>query len=69
MFILCSFVVLVRSLALFLVPMPFVLGEDIAGLYASHAFVSLFCEPLHDKTNKISVLPAKTQISLGIHPV
>ena len=23
----------------------------------------------HDKTNKISVCPAKTQISLGIHPV
>ena len=27
------------------------------------------CEPRHDKTNKMSVRPAKTQISLGIHPV
>ena len=27
------------------------------------------CEPWHDKTNKMSVRPAKTQISLGIRPV
>ena len=27
------------------------------------------CEPPHDKTNKMTVRPAKTQISLGIHPV
>ena len=27
------------------------------------------CEPRHDKTNKVSVRPAKTQISLGIRPV
>ena len=26
-------------------------------------------EPPHDKTNKVAVRPAKTQISLGIHPV
>ena len=26
-------------------------------------------EPPHDKTNKMTVHPAKTQISLGIHPV
>ena len=26
-------------------------------------------EPRHDKTNKVSVCPAKTQISLGISPV
>ena len=26
-------------------------------------------EPRHDKTNKMSVHPAKTQISLGIRPV
>ena len=26
-------------------------------------------EPPHDKTNKVTVRPAKTQISLGIHPV
>ena len=27
------------------------------------------CEPPHDKTNKMTVRPAKTQISLGIRPV
>ena len=27
------------------------------------------CQPRHDKTNKMSVRPAKTQISLGIRPV
>ena len=26
-------------------------------------------EPRHDKTNRVSVRPAKTQISLGIRPV
>ena len=26
-------------------------------------------EPPHDKTNKMTVRPAKTQISLDIHPV
>ena len=26
-------------------------------------------EPQHDKTNKMSVRPAKTQISLGVRPV
>ena len=26
-------------------------------------------EPQHDKTNKMNVRPAKTQISLGIRPV
>ena len=26
-------------------------------------------EPRHDKTNKMSVRSAKTQISLGIHPI
>ena len=26
-------------------------------------------EPPHDKTNKMNVRPAKTQISLGIRPV
>ena len=31
--------------------------------------VQLTCEPPHDKTNKVAVRPAKTQISLGIRPV
>ena len=26
-------------------------------------------EPQHDKTNKVTIRPAKTQISLGMHPV
>ena len=29
----------------------------------------MITEPQHDKTNKMSVRPAKTQISLGIRPV
>ena len=29
----------------------------------------LLTEPPHDKTNKMTVRPAKTQISLGIRPV
>ena len=31
--------------------------------------VTTLYEPQHDKTNKMSVRPAKTQISLGIRPV
>ena len=30
---------------------------------------TMIIEPRHDKTNKMSVRPAKTQISLGIRPV
>ena len=33
------------------------------------AVVSCSFEPPHHKTNKITVRPAKTQISLGIRPV
>ena len=32
-------------------------------------FLSAIFEPRHDKTNKVTVRPAKTQISLGIRPV
>ena len=32
-------------------------------------FISLWPEPQHDKTNKMSVRPVKTQISLDIHQV
>ena len=31
--------------------------------------VYILHEPRHDKTNKMSVRPSKTQISLGIRPV
>ena len=34
-----------------------------------HPFDAATYEPRHDKTNKRSVRPAKTQISLGIRPV
>ena len=33
------------------------------------ALLSFIFEPPHDKTNKVAVCPAKTQISLGICPV
>ena len=35
----------------------------------SHVIWHTLYEPQHDKTNKVIVRPAKTQISLGIHPV
>ena len=35
----------------------------------SSLFTKVSFEPRHDKTNKMSVRPAKTQISLGIRPV
>ena len=41
------------------------LGESGAG----HLLVRPHFEPWHDKTNKMAVPPAKTQISLGIRPV
>ena len=39
-------------------------------LFTLTAMVKLkIFEPRHDKTNTMGVRPAKTQISLGIHPV
>ena len=41
-------------------------------MYAKHKFLDMalmIFEPPRDKTNKVSVRPAKTQISLGIRPV
>ena len=35
----------------------------------SESFLATLYEPQHDKTNKITVRPAKTRISLGIRPV
>ena len=32
-------------------------------------FMKISNEPPHDKTNKMALRPAKTQISLGIRPV
>ena len=37
--------------------------------YSAFAFETEIYEPPHDKPNKMSVRPAKTQISLGIRPV
>ena len=57
------------------VPLLFTYGKnrfshDLALMILHHilAIVNAF-EPRHDKTNKVSVRPAKTQISLGIRPV
>ena len=38
-------------------------------LYCSKLRIITTIEPPRDKTNKMTVRPAKTQISLGIHPV
>ena len=35
----------------------------------SESILATLYEPQHDKTNKITVRPAKTRISLGIRPV
>ena len=50
--------------------------QTVPGLFGPHQLdallngkTTLFKEPQHDKTNKMSVRPAKTQISLGICPV
>ena len=37
--------------------------------FFSHCSWAHLDEPLHDKTNKMTCVPSKTQISLGIHPV
>ena len=42
------------------------------GISVAITFVMLWLglhEPRHDKTHKVTVRPAKTQISLGIRPV
>ena len=52
-----------------------VLESHGTGIYILHGHVNLMFEskptyePQHDKTNKVTVRPAKTQISLGIHRV
>ena len=42
---------------------------DKSTFWKNITVASLKSEPRHDKTNKMSVRPAKTQISLGIHLV
>ena len=44
------------------------LSEPVLWYYSYYKRPFLF-EPPHDKTNKMTVRPAKTQISLGIRPV
>ena len=44
------------------------MNYDVLSNHIPHDKMSKY-EPRHDKTNKVSVRPAKTQISLGIHPV
>ena len=45
------------------------MSQKNEGLYLALHNVYILYEPWHDKTNKMSVRPAKTQISLGIRPV
>ena len=47
------------------------LDRSLSGchLFALSSTIMKIFEPPHDKTNKMAVRPAKTQISLGIHPV
>ena len=42
--------------------------KQISALYVSTMLKDVF-EPRHDKTNKMTVCPVKTQISLSIRPV
>ena len=44
-------------------------GACSSFLFPHSKIASKIVEPRHDKTNKMSVHPVKTQISLGIHPV
>ena len=45
-----------------------VLTVGLVNRIAMHWIANIY-EPPHDKTNKVTVRPAKTQISLGIRPV
>ena len=38
-------------------------------IWLNHLVYTKIIEPPHDKTNKMTVRPAKIQISLGIRPV
>ena len=48
---------------------PFILPNPVFKAFSTHTFTKQWHEPPHDKTNKITVRPAKTQISLDIRPV
>ena len=43
--------------------------KSIICIWTDTSLMCKICEPRHDKTNKMSVHPAKTQIKLGIRPV
>ena len=47
----------------------FSMGEWTLGFFAIKLINKLTYEPPHDKTNKMTMHPVKTRISLGIHPV
>ena len=42
------------------------LFSSLMHIFTFSSFLATTCEPPHDKTNKMSVCPAKTQISVGI---
>ena len=57
-----------------LIPIHYNSNYDISWAHIQYnkglfLFVTILDEPLHDKTNKMNVRPAKTQITLGILPV
>ena len=56
---------------IFLTAQSFYLGHVINTILATSSLrlVYILFEPRHDKTNKVSVRPAKTQINLGNRPV
>ena len=43
--------------------------EETLRAHSEDSYQTGRIEPRHDKTNKVTVLPTKTQISLGIRPV
>ena len=44
-------------------------GRWGTSVFSENTAIFILNELPHDKTNKMTVCPVKTQISLGIHPV
>ena len=65
----------VRSLGIDVTSVAFIFIRNVIDcnikgtVYAIHTFLTRHDEPPNDNTNKMTVGPAKTQISLGIRPV
>ena len=59
--LICAFVVCIEQKQVF--------SWRSSNYCCTHSNLLEQCEPRHDKTNKVTVHPAKTQFSLGIRPV